>query len=274
MPEAPDLYVIREYLEPRLVGRSITNAAERKPLVLRNMTGEKFTDDIVGRSISAINRKGKLLLLRLDDQRCLVISPMLTGGLRYCSPSDRMEATTILTFDLDDGHQLRYFDQRRMGQVYYLHPDHLGEIVRLENQGPDVLDEPLELEEFKLALKPFRGEVKGILTRGQAVSGIGNAYADEILFEAGLFPFRKKSKLTSTELSRLHSAVYSVPREAVTVLQEKVGDSIHKKVRNFLKVHRNGGKPCPRCGTRISAIKANRRETNFCRTCQPGTMFD
>lgn len=274
MPEAPDLFVIRNFLEPKLVGRKITAASERKPLVLRNMTGEKFTEDVVSRSFTRIDRKGKLLLLELGDDRRLVISPMLTGGLRYCMPKDRMEATTILTFDLDDDHQLRYFDQKRMGQVYYLHPDQLGEIVRLENQGPDVLSEPMKLAEFKEALRPFRGEVKGILTRGQAVSGIGNAYADEILFEAGLFPFRKKSKLNEDEVKRLHKAVFSVPKKAVRVLEKRVGDSIHKKVRDFLKVHGKGGEPCPVCGSRISAIKANRRETNFCRTCQPGTMFD
>lgn len=274
MPEAPDLFVIRNFLEPKLIGRKITAVSERKPLVLRNMAGKKFTEDLAGRSFTKIDRRGKLLLLELGDERRMVISPMLTGGLRYCSPETRMEASAILVFDLDDGHQLRYFDQKRMGQVYYLHPDQLGEIFRLENQGPDVLDEPMDLESFKLALKSFRGEVKGILTRGQAVSGIGNAYADEILFEAGLFPFRKKSKLSQDELKMLHRAVYSVPQEAVRVLEERVGDSIHKKVRDFLGVHGKGGKPCPRCGSRISAIKANRRETNFCRTCQPGTMFD
>ncbi len=274
MPEAPDLYVIRNYLEPKLIGRKVTAAAELKPLVLRNMTGEKLSDDLVGREFTGIDRKGKLLLLEFGDDRRLIISPMLTGGLRYCTPKDRMEKTSILTFDLDDGHQLRYFDQKRMGQVYYLHPDQLSEIIRLENQGPDVLDEPMDLDEFRTMLKPFRGEIKGILTRGQAVSGIGNAYADEILFEAGLFPFRKKSKLKPDEFERLHAAVFSVPKHAVGVLEERVGDSIHKKIRDFLNVHGKGGKPCPRCGTRISAIKANRRETNFCRSCQPGTMFD
>jgi formamidopyrimidine-DNA glycosylase len=133
MPEAPDLFVIREFLEPRLEGRTIVAAEERKPLVLRNMVDQKFSGDIAGRRFTGVRRKGKLLLLSIGDERRLVISPMLTGGLRYCASADRMEASTILTFDLDDGHQLRYFDQKRMGQVYYLHPSQLGEIVRLEN---------------------------------------------------------------------------------------------------------------------------------------------
>ncbi|MDA0676604.1 MAG: hypothetical protein O2788_01200, partial [Chloroflexi bacterium] len=236
MPEAPDLFVIREFLEPRLVGRSVVAAAERKPLVLRNMVDQKFPGDIANRKFTGVHRKGKLLLLSLGDDRRLVVSPMLTGGLRYCSPADRMQASTILTFDLDDGHQLRYFDQKRMGQVYYLHPDQLGEIVRLENQGPDVLDEPMDFDDFAKALRPYRGELKGILTRGQLVSGIGNAYADEILFEARIFPFRKKALLDEQDLRRLHSAVYAVTRDAVGVLNLRVGENIHKKTRDFLKV--------------------------------------
>jgi formamidopyrimidine-DNA glycosylase len=274
MPEAPDLYVIRDFLEPKLVGRKVVAAVERKPLVLRNMTGLKWVEDVAGREFTGIVRKGKLLVFELGDERLMIVSPMLTGGFRYCPPEQRMEAAAILVFDLDDGQQLRYFDQKRMGQVYYLHPSKREEIVRLENQGPDVLDEPMGFDQFVAALKPFRGEVKGILTRGQAVSGIGNAYADEILFAAGIFPFRKKSKLTADEMKRLHRAVYGVPKDAVKVLQKRVGADIHKKARDFLKVHRKGGEACPVCGSNISAITANKRETNFCRKCQPGTMFD
>ena len=273
MPEAPDLVIIQRFLEPRIVGRTIASAVERKPLVLRNMTGEQFGPDIAGRQVTAIDRRGKLLILSLGKDRSLIISPMLTGGLRYTTPDTRMEAAAILLFDLDDGMQLRYFDQKRMGQVYYLDPAQSHEIVRLENQGPDVIDESLDMVEFKEALRPFRGEIKGVLTRGKAVSGIGNAYADEILFEAGIFPFKKKTRLTAEEWSKLHDAVYSVPAKAVDALDDLVGENIHKKVRSFLQVHGKGGQPCPRCGTTISAITANRRETNFCRSCQPGSLF-
>jgi formamidopyrimidine-DNA glycosylase len=132
----------------------------------------------------------------------------------------------------------------------------------------------MNFEDFVAALKPYRGEIKGMLTRGQLVSGIGNAYADEILFEARIFPFRKKTRLDERALRDLHPAVYAVTRDAVDVLKLRVGENIHKKVRDFLKVHGKGGTPCPRCKTRISTIKANRRETNFCRSCQPGNMFE
>jgi len=167
MPEAPDLQVVKEYLERRVVGRKILKAEERKPLVLRNMTGAGFSGDIAGQRINSIARKGKLLIFELPGERLLVISPMLTGGMRLSETSEKMLASVILTFDLDSGVQLRYFDSKKMGQMYYLEPSQREEIVRLENQGPDVLDDPMDLDEFKLGLQPFRGEVKGVLTRGQ-----------------------------------------------------------------------------------------------------------
>ena len=280
MPEAPDLVVVREYLLPRLVGDVINSATERKPLVLRNMVdpgtgqGPDFSADIAGRRVESLGRRGKLLLVGLAGDREIVISPMLTGGLMWCDASTRVAASTVLIFAMKSGMHLRYFDQKQMGQVYYLSASQRSEIIGLENQGPDVIDEPLSLGDFKLGLKPFRGEVKGVLTRGRLVSGIGNAYADEILHEAKIYPFKKVTRLSADELVSLHRAVYSVPARAVAVLRERVGGKIHMKVRDFLRVHGKKNEPCPRCGNRITAITANRRETNYCRRCQPGSLLD
>ncbi len=273
MPEAPDLQVIKEYLQPNLVGRRIMAATERKPLVLRNLAPVEFAKDIAGREVTGVGRKGKLLLIDLSDRRSLVISPMLTGGLQHCAPATRVTASTILLFDLDDGMQVRYFDQKRMGQVYYAPDDELAGIVRLEAQGPDVLDVRLSPKEFRERLKPYRGELKGILTRGKFISGIGNAYADEILFDARIYPFTKRGRLDEAQLARLREAVYETPSQAVEVLRRRVGNDIHKKVRDFLKVHGKGGAPCPDCGNSITSITTNRRETNYCRRCQPGSLF-
>jgi formamidopyrimidine-DNA glycosylase len=202
MPEAPDLVVIREFLLTRLVGDEITRVVERKPLVLRNMLDVDFASDLVGRRVESIERYGKLLLFGLSGERELIVSPMLTGTLMLCEPSTRVMASTIFIFDMKSGQQLRYIDQKKMGQVYYLSPDQCSEIVRLENQGPDVFDEQLSFDEFLLGLKPFRGEVKGMLTRGQLVSGIGNAYADEILHHAMVYPFKKVTRLSDDEKAR------------------------------------------------------------------------
>lgn len=277
MPEAPDLVVIREFLLTRLVDDVIESVDELKPLVLRNMVDSGFAEDVSGRGVKSIARRGKLLIIELsgtDDGRELVISPMLTGGLMWCTPDVRVQASTILVFNMKSGNQLRYIDQKKMGQVYYLKPAQRSEIVRLENQGPDVIDEPLSYGEFTESLKAFRGEVKGVLTRGKLVSGIGNAYADEILHDAMVYPFKKVNRLSDEQKRALHRSVYSVPFDAIETLRSRVGTDIHRKVRDFLNVHGKKKEKCPRCGAQITMITANKRETSYCRTCQPGSLFE
>ena len=166
--------------------------------------------------------------------------------------------------------ELRYLDERQMGMVWYMTPDQLHTVPRLLEQGPDVME--ITLEEVKARLKPFRGEIKGVLTRGALVGGIGNAYSDEILFAAGVSPFRKVGALSDVELARLHGAMGDVVREATEVLRERMGETLHVKVRDFLKVHNKGGKPCPVCGRAISQLTANGRITSYCRGCQPGML--
>ena len=273
MPEAPDLQVVKELLEAQALGVTLTDARERRPLVLRNLVGAPLGPDAAGRSIDAVTRRGKMLLIDLSDDRLVVINPMLSGGVRYCPAKERVRASTYVTFTLSSGFEIRYFDRKRMGMVYYLRHAQAEEVPRLNDQGPDVLDAPLALEAFTERLKPFRGEIKGVLTRGRAVSGIGNAYADEILFAAGIFPFKKRTSLSRDEVARLHQAVYQVPAQAVGILRERVGDAIHREVRDFLRIHGRTGASCPECGGAITSITANQRLTNYCRRCQPGSLF-
>jgi formamidopyrimidine-DNA glycosylase len=105
------------------------------------------------------------------------------------------------------------------------------------------------------------------------VAGIGNAYADEILWTARLHPYRKKTQLTSEEIERLYHAMQTTLRDAIDKVNAEMGEAIHLKPRDFLAVHMKTGEPCPRCGTPISLVGANQRITNFCRTCQPGGLI-
>ena len=280
MPEAPDLYVVREYLERRLTGQTVTKAEALRPIVLRCLAVplERFAEDIAGRSLDGFWRRGKFLGIELsggsdDGSRTLVVNPMLSGALQHCAPTERVSARTYLSLTLSDGSQLRYTDDDQMGMVYYLLPEQLSQAARLGEQGPDVLDEPLSLQAFADRLKPYRGEIKGVLTRGGAVSGIGNAYADEVLFAAGIYPFKKRTSLSPSELAALHDAVYRVPSEAVPVLRERMGDAIHRKVRDHLKVHGRGNEACPSCGAKLTHITSNGHRTDYCRACQPGSLL-
>ena len=273
MPEAPDLEVIKDVLNRRVSGLEISGARVLKPLELRVLATDDFVSDVTSRSIEGFTRRGKFLIADLSGDRALVINPMLTGAVQLCAPSTRVAKRTSFRLDLADGSQLRYLDDTQMGMAYYVQASRIGDVPRLSEQGPDVLDEYPDLKEFRERLRRFQGEIKGVLTRGKFLAGIGNAYADETLFAAGIFPFKKRSALSDGETARLHEAIPSVLNDAIATLRERMGDETHVKVRDFLAVHGRSGGACPRCEGAISAIGANRRLTNFCRRCQPGLLL-
>ena len=271
MPEAPDLEVIKEFLSERVVGSRVESASVLKPSVLRPLAGE-LSLDIPGRSLESVERCGKFLSLRLSSDRQLVINPMLAGAVQYCLPKERVYKRTCITISLSSGWEMRYLDDRQMGKVYYVTQDQLDQVPNLDAQGPDVLDE-FSFEEFQDRLRAFHGEIKGILTRGRVISGIGNAYPDEILFGAEVYPFRRRKSLSEEELRRIYQSSRKVAEAAIPVLRERMGENIHTKVRDFLDIHNKGGSPCPRCGNTISQLTANKRITSYCRRYQPGMLI-
>ena len=273
MPEAPDLEVVKDVLNQRIRGLVVGDAQVLRPLELRVLTPTDFAQDVIGRSLLQFSRRGKFLLADLSEERALVINPMLTGAVQICSPSTRLAKKTSFLLSLSDGTQLRYLDETQMGMAYYVEASRLAEVPRLSEQGPDVLDQYPALPEFERRLRRFQGEIKGVLTRGQFLAGIGNAYTDEVLFEAEIFPFKKRPALSEQEVASLHQAIPRTLRRAVSVLRERVGQDTHVKVRDFLSVHGKRGGLCPRCGGNITTIGANQRLTNYCRRCQPGLLL-
>ena len=138
MPEAPDLEVIKDYLNERVRDRSIEAAQVLRPTVLRPMAGD-FAAELPGRGLQEFRREGKFLLCQLSENRHLAINPMLTGAVQYCEPRARVYKRTSFVLSLDDGKELRYLDDRQMGMVYYVDTEQLEGIYRLEKQGVDVL---------------------------------------------------------------------------------------------------------------------------------------
>jgi formamidopyrimidine-DNA glycosylase len=165
--------------------------------------------------------------------------------------------------------ELRYVDTKTMGQVYLT--ERLQDVPTFEDMGPDAL--AISPEEFRIRLRAFRGEIKGILVRAPFIAGIGNAYADEILWQAQLHPFRKRTSLTDEEIDRLFAAIGTTLRDATVKVRQEMGEATHLKPRDFFAVHMRAGEACPRCGTPVSAITATQRITNFCRSCQPGGLL-
>jgi len=271
MPELPDLEVIREFLAPCIVGVPIVSVQVRRPTVVRNLLGGDLANHLAGRRFTSVGRRGKFLLLSLDGGATLVVNPMLAGRIRYGEPLPHHRARDALVLRLAGGRELRYHDAKDMGKVYLT--DDLTQVPAFASQGPEATDPDLTLEVFRQRLRQRRGEIKGVLTDQTFVAGIGNAYAGEICWRAGLYPFRRRPSLTDDEVARLHSTLQAVLAEAIETLRARMGDAIDVEVRDFLAVHGKAGQPCPRCGSSISEVKRARRATNFCRTCQPGLMI-
>ena len=277
MPELPELEVVCEVLRRRVVGQTIAAvevAPAGGPIVVRDLTHSGFERMLAGATFTHIARRGKFLLFSLNtaasaEPLYLVVNPKLTGRLQLATPGDKRLPKTHVVFTLSSGDQLRYVDQKRMGQLYLTRTlDPIPDYARL---GPEPLS--ISLDEFRDRLRPFRGEIKGILTRGEFVAGIGNAYADEILWAVRLHPYRKRTQLSPEDIVRLYEAMRATLLDAIEAVRAEMGEAIHLEPREFMAVHMKTGKPCPRCGTLISLIGANQRITNFCRTCQPGGLI-
>jgi formamidopyrimidine-DNA glycosylase len=275
MPELPELEVVKDVLLRRVVGRQVTAVQILPPggaIVVRDLTHGGFASSLTGASIRDVRRRGKFLLFSVDASAgplFLVVNPKLTGRLQLTAPAEKRHAKTCVLLSLSGGDELRYLDQRMMGQLYLTRD--LSQVPDFAGMGPEPFE--ITLEEFRIRLRPRRGEIKGILTRGDLVAGIGNAYADEILWRAQIHPYRKRTRLTSEEIDRLYEAMQATLREATEQVRAEMGQDIHLKPRDFMAVHMKTGQACPRCGTPISLVGANQRITNFCRTCQPGGLI-
>jgi formamidopyrimidine-DNA glycosylase len=273
MPELPELDVVCEVLQRRVIGQTITGVEVLPPggpIVVRDMTHAGFETALTGTTLAEVRRRGKVLVFTLSPSSIyLVLNPKLTGRLQLASKDEKRMAKTHAVLGLSGGGQLRYIDQKKMGQLYLT--GDLAAVPDYAGLGPEPF--ALSRDEFRARLKPFRGEIKGILTRGEFVAGIGNAYADEILWAARLHPYRKRTQLNGEEMDRLYEVMQATLRDAIEKVRAEMGEAIHKEPRGFMAVHMKAGQPCPRCGTSISLVGANQRITNFCRACQPGGLI-
>jgi formamidopyrimidine-DNA glycosylase len=270
MPELPDLQVIAESLNRLVKGATIEEASVLRPIVVRNLTDRDIAGGLAGQRVENVSRRGKFLLLELSSRDWLVINFMRAGRLRYWGAGEKVRGKPFVVLRLADGASLSYTDPAMMGKVYLTAA--LEDVPTVASLGLDALDPALTLEAFRENLRRRRGEIKGVLVNQSFVAGIGNAYADEILFRARVYPLRKVPTLDEHDVRCIYEAMRGVLGEALSTLRRRVGDDIHQEVRDFLQVHGRGGELCPRCGNPISQLTARGRLTNFCRRCQPGSM--
>jgi formamidopyrimidine-DNA glycosylase len=270
MPELPDLEAIKDVLQQRILGQTVREVRVLRPTVLRILQpGRTVESYLAGATLQDFGRRAKLLLIGLGECGWCAIHLMYWGRLRLCRADEAVRVRDYLSLELDSGLALRYHDLRGMGKIY-LTTD-LAQIPGWHELGPEPLDPAFTAEHFCHDLAGQSKDVKGVLTAGQVVAGIGNAYADEILFAAGIYPFRKASDLAPEECFALFQAMRTVLNEAIQYAHEHMGDDIEAEVRENMQVHRRGGQTCPRCGGIISQEEIGGRITSYCHTCQPGS---
>ena len=270
MPELPDLTIVAEELQARATGRVVAEASAPTPILVRATPAELA--ELVGTAITSSRRRGKFLLLTFAregrDDLVLAANPMLAGRFWLLDAAPKVRARTGLRLRFADGGELRYVDREMLGKPYLVPPDGLDAIPGWTEMGPDADDPELTLERFRERIRRHPGELKSLLRNSRFVAGIGNAYSDEILWEAQLAPLRRRSTLKPEEIDRLYSAMRSVLADATTRLRTLVPPDIQLQHREFLMVHLKGGDPCPRCGRILRQIGGD-EATTFCRTCQP-----
>ncbi len=266
MPELPELEVLREYLGPRLQGQRVGSVSVSPKLsFLLRTPAEGFVRELHARAFERTWRRGKFLIFDLDGHH-LVINPMLGGRMQWAPSNERAHAATVFRLTLETGDELRFLDPVKMGRVYWVAAGALPTIPGWSELGPDALE--VDVHEFAQRIRRHPGELKNLLRNQAFVAGIGNAYSDEILHAAGLLPLRKRTTLKPDEVARLHAASQQVLRSAIESIRAQPHYVPHKQDRSFMAVHTKGGQRCPRCGHRISELRAKDEPINFCRGCQ------
>jgi formamidopyrimidine-DNA glycosylase len=274
MPEMPELEALRQVLAPALEGALVTacDVVPKKAHLLRYPV-EEFEKEVPYRRFTRTWRRGKHLVFELElarggEGRSLVINPMLGGRFDLAAADDRVSGNQVFALRLQGGRELRYLDFRDMGRIYWT-ADPAREVPAWADMGPeaDAVGE-LGLEEFRRRLRRYRDELKDLLRNQAFLAGVGNAYSDEILFEARLLPLRRRASLQPEEEQALYEAIPTVLERAVSAILANPDYDESKQDRKFMNVHAKGGQDCPRCGHRISQLGSNREPLNFCRGCQ------
>lgn len=274
MPELPELEALRIRLAPRLADKLITAATvnPKKAHLLRYPV-DNFAVELPARRITSMTRRGKHLVFATElggggSRRWLVINPMLGGRFQMLGGDAPARATEVFTIRIEGRQELRYLDFRDMGRIYWV-ADCDREVPGWAGLGPEA-DSVREMgvDVFRKRLRRFRDELKDLLRNQEFLAGIGNAYSDEILFEARLLPLRRRASLKPADEEALYEAIPVMLRRAVDAILTNPNYDESKQDRSFMSVHMKGGNTCPRCGHRISQIGSNREPLNFCRGCQ------
>jgi formamidopyrimidine-DNA glycosylase len=275
MPELPEVETIRADLDERIAGRRITAVSlapdSGRPVpVLKGIDEASFREGVVGARIESVERRGKYLVLRLDTGSMVVVHLRMTGVLLHRPADAPPDRFLRIVLSLDDGSELRFTDIRKFGGIWLV--DDIADAMATA-LGPEPLGEGFTESLLAGALAGRKAPVKSIILDQRYIAGIGNIYADEACFAAGIDPRRPGASLTQSDVKALHEAVrqvllFGIESRGASFRDYQDADGKAGNMQMYVKVFRRTGKPCYTCGTAIERTKVGGRSTHYCPQCQ------
>src|SRR5450759_151725 len=273
MPELPEVETIVADLRPHLAGRTILRCELIFPTIVRHPEPEVFIDSVAGMRIAGVRRRGKYILVDLENDLVLVVHLGMTGQLRLVDPVTPLQKHTHAIFTLDDGRQLRYRDPRRFGRLLLGTEASLLASKKMPRLGPEPIDPDFAPDELYRRLRNRRTSLKAVLLDQGAIAGVGNIYADESLHRARLRPDRLAGSLSRRSVQRLHESLRHSLQTAIAnrgssvdTYRDAWGEMGGQEEK--LLVYGRAGEPCFTCGRPLTLIRLAGRSTVFCRRCQ------
>jgi len=268
MPELPEVETIKRDLAPRIEGRSFLAITLDWPKTVQIPSSEGFSRRLVGKCIDKLDRRGKYLIFRLAGGEALILHLRMSGSL-ILDGQGAPDPYCRATFLLDDGARLYFRDPRKLGRMWLVEDESMV-VGRL---GPEPLDPDFTVEVLRERAKKRSAPIKAVLCDQSFLAGVGNMYADEALFDAGIHPMRPASSLSMEEIARLLRAIRRVLEEAISNHGASITDYRRPNgepgaAQFVFKVAHRGGQPCPVCATPIQRIPIRKRGTYFCPRCQ------
>ncbi|WP_018132036.1 DNA-formamidopyrimidine glycosylase [Effusibacillus pohliae] len=274
MPELPEVETVRRSLQALVAGKTIRDVTVTLPRLIRTPDdAEQFCFQLRGQTVERVGRRGKFLLFEVGPFT-MVSHLRMEGRYGLYPATDPVENHTHVIFHFMDGTELRYKDVRQFGTFDLLPKGDLSAIPGLRKIGPEPLEAGFTPKVLHDSLKNRSGKIKALLLDQNLVAGIGNIYADEVLFQAGIHPECAGHKLTREQCERLHRAIVDVLSASV----ELGGSSVKSYVNGYgktggfqyrLQVYGKEKSPCPKCGSLIEKIRVGGRGTHYCPVCQP-----
>ena len=264
MPELPEVETERDRLAARIEGRRIRAVRIDDERLTRPEDPELVAARLAGERIAALERRGKYLLIRFEDGAVLLVHLRMTGSFRY-EPASHERAV----LELDDGTRIAYRDLRRFGTWTLLEPDEADEHLAIR-LGPEPLGRAFTSKFLARRLEGRRAPVKAAILDQRTVAGLGNIYADEALWHAGIHPLRRAGELAPDEIAALRRGIRTALRRGIRRQGADLGDGTYAggRMQHEFRVYGRLGEPCDRCGTPIEKTRAGGRGTWFCPGCQ------